>query len=204
MCASWSVSWAHSSDCRLPEARRQRAELAGAPRSLGALATIPAAAQLTRRALRHRIRSSIDQPVGVGMVIREFRPEDCDALVEVLKANLQYADPETEGPEAMIRVHQCEAAVFLVAEEDGNAIGMIRAVYDGSKALIHIVSVHPAYQRRGVGTDLVRETARRLKKRGATNLAVTVPGDNLEFWKKLSFRMTTRIMFAHRIASVAG
>lgn len=138
------------------------------------------------------------------MVIRDFRPEDTEALVEILKANLQYGDPATEGPDAMLRVYQCPAAVFLVAEEDGKPVGMSRGVYDGSKALIHIVSVHPAYQRRGIGTALVRETARRFKERGATNLAVTVPGDNLEFWKKLSFRMTTRIMFAHPIDSVIG
>ncbi len=136
------------------------------------------------------------------MVIREFRPEDCDGLVRILKANLQYSDPDTEGPEAMLRVHQCQAAVFLVAEDENRPVGLIRGVYDGSKALIHIVSVDPAYQRRGVGSALVREAAGRFKKRGAKNLAVTVPGDNLEFWKKLSFRMTTRIMFAHPIDAV--
>jgi ribosomal protein S18 acetylase RimI-like enzyme len=136
------------------------------------------------------------------MVIREFKPEDCRALVEILRANLQYADPATEGPDAMLRVHNCEAAIFLVAEEEEKPIGLLRGVYDGSKALIHIVSVHPAYQGRGIGTELVREAARRFKQRGATNLAVTVPGDNLEFWKKLSFRLTTRIMFAHPIDTV--
>ena len=136
------------------------------------------------------------------MLIRDFRPDDCDALVEILKANLQYGDPSTEGPEAMLRVHQCGAAVFLVAEDQGKSVGFSRGVYDGSKALIHIVSVRPDLQRRGVGTALVRETARRFKERGASNLAVTVPGDNLEFWKKLSFRLTTRIMLAHPIDKV--
>lgn len=138
------------------------------------------------------------------MLIRDFRADDCAALVEILKANLQYGDPATEGPEAMLRVLQCKAAVFLVAEEAGKPVGLSRGVYDGSKALIHIVSVDPAYQRRGIGAALVRETARRFKVRGATNLAVTVPGDNLAFWKKLSFRLTTRIMFAHPIDKVIG
>jgi len=138
------------------------------------------------------------------MLIRDFRPDDCDALVEILRANLQYGDPSTEGPEAMLRVHQCGAAVFLVAEDQGKAAGFSRGVYDGSKALIHIVSVDPGHQRRGIGAALVRETARRFKERGATNLSVTVPGDNLAFWKKLSFRLTTRIMFAHPIDNVIG
>jgi ribosomal protein S18 acetylase RimI-like enzyme len=136
------------------------------------------------------------------MIIREFQPEDAQALVKILRANLQYSDPDTEGPEAMLRVHECKAAVFLVAEEDGKPIGLSRGVYDGSKALIHMVSVDPACQGRGVGSELVRETAKRFKERGANNLAVTVPGDNLEFWRKLSFRLTTRIMFAHPIGNV--
>lgn len=138
------------------------------------------------------------------MLIRDFRESDCDALVAILRANLQYGDPESEGPEAMRRVAACQAAVFLVAEEDGVPVGMIRGVYDGSKALIHIVSVRPDRQRRGIGTALVRAAAQRFRERGATSLAVTVPGDNLAFWRELSFRLTTRIMVAHPIDAVIG
>ena len=60
-------------------------------------------------------------------MIRDFEPEDCQALVEILKANLQYGDPATEGPEAKLRVRQCAAAVFLVAEEDGQPVADIWA-----------------------------------------------------------------------------
>jgi ribosomal protein S18 acetylase RimI-like enzyme len=136
------------------------------------------------------------------MLIRDFQLTDSDALVEILKMNLQYGDPDSEGPEAMSRVHRCNAAVFLVAEEDGKPVGLSRGVYDGSKALIHIVSVHPAHQHRGIGTALVRETARQFMQRGATSVAVTVPGDDLQFWKRMSFRLTTRIMVAHPIEKV--
>lgn len=138
------------------------------------------------------------------MQIREFRDSDCDTLVAILKANLQYGDPKSDGPEAMRRVGACPVAVFLVAEEDGVPVGFLRGVYDGSKALIHLVSVRPDRQRQGIGTALVRAAARRFRERGATCLAVTVPGDNLAFWKQLSFRLTTRIMAAHSIDEVAG
>ena len=136
------------------------------------------------------------------MQIREFRESDCDALVAILRANLQYGDPDSEGPEAMRRVQACQAAVFLVAEEEGVPVGLLRGVYDGSKALIHIVSVRPDRQRHGIGSTLVREAAKRFRERGATSLAVTVPGDNLAFWKRLSFRLTTRIMAAWPIEAV--
>jgi ribosomal protein S18 acetylase RimI-like enzyme len=135
------------------------------------------------------------------MQIRDFQPDDCDALVEILKANQQYGQPEMDGPGAMLRVHENPAAEFLVAEVEGQPVGLIRGAYDGSRAVIYLASVHPHHQRQGIGRALVHEIARRFAARGANNLAVIVPGD-LTFWKKLSFRQTTRVMFAYPIEQV--
>jgi len=135
------------------------------------------------------------------MKIRDFQPQDVDAMVIILKANQQYGHPEIDGPEAMLRVHSCTAAEFLVAEEEGVAVGMIRGAYDGSRAIIYLASVHPDHQRRGIGRALVLEIADRFKKRGANSIAVIVPGD-AAFWKKMRFRQTTRVMQAFPIDSV--
>jgi predicted N-acetyltransferase YhbS len=135
------------------------------------------------------------------MHIRSFEPKDCDRIVEILKANQQYGHPEIEGPEAMRRVAECKAAEFLVAEDEGQVVGMIRGVFDGSRAIIYIASVHPNCQRRGIGRALVYAAARRFKERGASNLAVVIPGE-VGFWSKLRFRQTTRIMTAYPIDAV--
>ncbi len=135
------------------------------------------------------------------MRIRDFVPSDAPRLVEILKANQQYSHPELDGPEAMIRVSKCPAAEFLVAEEDFKVVGFIRGVYDGSRAIIHVASVDPEYQGRGIGKALVHAIAKRFKEKGAVSLAVTVPGET-GFWKKMGFRQTTRIMFAYPIEDV--
>ncbi len=135
------------------------------------------------------------------MLIRDFDLKDCDRIVEILKANQQYGHPEMDGPEAMKRVAECKAAEFLVAEEDGQVVGMIRGVFDGSRAIIYIASVHPDYQRRGIGRALVRAIAERFKARGAQNLSVVIPGE-AGFWAKLHFRQTTRIMTVYPIDAV--
>jgi ribosomal protein S18 acetylase RimI-like enzyme len=135
------------------------------------------------------------------MLIRDFALADCDRLVEILKANLQFGHPEMDGPEAMLRICECDAAEFLVAEEDGHAVGLIRGVFDGSRAIVHVISVHPDYQRRGIGTALVSEIAKRFKAKGANNLSVIAAG-NLELLKKLGFKQTIRIMTAYPIDSV--
>ena len=135
------------------------------------------------------------------MKIRDFQPQDVDAMVNILKANQQYGHPEIDGPEAMLRVRDCTAAEFLVAEEGDVAVGMVRGSYDGSRAIIYLASVHPDYQRRGIGRALVLEIADRFKKRGANSIAVIVPGD-AAFWKKMRFRQTTRVMQAFPIDRV--
>jgi putative acetyltransferase len=135
------------------------------------------------------------------MQIRDFRPEDVHALVDILKANQQYGHPEIDGPEAMLKVHDCKAAEFLVADTGDQVVGMIRGAYDGSRAIIYLASVHPDHQRQGIGRALVLEIARRFKQRGAGSIAVIVPGD-AAFWSKLSFRQTTRVMHAFPIDRV--
>ena len=135
------------------------------------------------------------------MEIRDFRPEDTDALVNILRANQQYGHPEIDGPEAMLRVHNCTAAEFLVAEQGSDIVGMIRGTYDGSRAVIYLASVHPDYQRQGIGRALVLEIGRRFQERGAGSISVIVPGD-AGFWKKMKFRQTTRVMQAFPIDTV--
>lgn len=133
--------------------------------------------------------------------IREFRSTDVEALVSILKANQQYGHPEIDGPEAMLRVRNCQAAEFLVAESGDEVLGMIRGTYDGSRAVIYLASVHPAHQRQGIGRALVLEIARRFQGRGAGSIAVIVPGE-AAFWKKMGFRQTTRVMQAFPIEQV--
>ncbi|MCL7452116.1 MAG: GNAT family N-acetyltransferase [Anaerolineae bacterium] len=135
------------------------------------------------------------------MQIRNFRPDDAETLVKILKANQQYGHPEIDGPEAMQRVHDCQAAEFLVAEDENEVVGMVRGTYDGSRAVIYLASVHPAHQRQGIGRSLVLEIARRFRARGAGSISVIVPGD-AGFWKKLGFRQTTRVMQAFPIDEV--
>lgn len=133
--------------------------------------------------------------------IRDFRAEDTEALVGILKANQQYGHPAIDGPEAMLRVRDCRAAEFLVAETGEQVVGMIRGTYDGSRAVIYLASVHPAHQRQGIGRALVSEIARRFQSRGAGSIAVIVPGE-AAFWKKMGFRQTTRVMQAFPIEQV--
>lgn len=129
------------------------------------------------------------------LIIRDFTKRDAGALVEILKTNGQFAFPEIDGPEAMERVARCGAAVFLVAETGGRVAGMIRAVYDGSRAIINQLSVDPALQGAGTGRRLVECACVELRGRGAPTVSVTVTDTSCDYWVKLGFReMGVRLM----------
>jgi N-acetylglutamate synthase-like GNAT family acetyltransferase len=124
------------------------------------------------------------------MLIRDFELGDADQVVEILKLNDQYGFPEVDGPEAMTRVKSCDAAVFLACEVDGKVVGAVRGTYDGSRAIIHQLSVHPKYKRQGVGTALVKEIVKRFRKKGAPTVSATITEESLAFWQKAGFRRT--------------
>ena len=122
------------------------------------------------------------------LLIREYRQPDANEIVRIIKLNGQYDFPSVEGPEAMDRVAACEAAVALVAESGGQVVGYVKAVYDGSRALIHLLSVHPEHQGRGVGGALLKAVEDEMKKRGAPSIAVSVGDQSMDYWVKRGFR----------------
>lgn len=119
--------------------------------------------------------------------IRPFAASDIPSVVEILELNNQYDYPAIEGPESMQRVADCAAAIFLVAEIDQQVCGLIKAVYDGSRALIHFLSVHPSHQRSGVGSALVDQVHQELSRRGAPTVSATVTEKSVGFWEKKGF-----------------
>lgn len=142
---------------------------------------------MTRHSILH-VAADRGNGGGTATLIRGFTQSDAAALVGILKANKQFTFPEVDGPDAMERVSRCDAAVFLVAETGGTVSGMIRAVYDGSRAVIHQLSVDPSRQGRGTGRMLVECACKELRRRGAPTVTVTVTDTSGSYWEKLGFR----------------
>lgn len=121
------------------------------------------------------------------MIIRNYISSDAETLVKILSENHQYSHSDVEGPVTMERVASCDAAIFLVAEIDGKPVGFVKAIYDGSRALIHLLSIDPSYQRQGIGKQLVQSTIQMLVQRNAPSVSVTVTASSEAFWNKMGF-----------------
>lgn len=123
----------------------------------------------------------------MNLEIRAFCESDINELVEILRLNKQYDYPGIEGHEAMERVSKCDAAFFFVAQCENKVCGLVRGVYDGSRALIHLLSVHPDYKSKGIGKALVQASINEIKKRGAPSVSVTVTDQSASFWENIGF-----------------
>ena len=133
-----------------------------------------------------------DIDIGAEIITRKFHENDVPEIIEILKENGQYSHPIVDGAEAMLQVSKNPSAVFIVAEIDGKIVGTGRGIYDGSRALIHQVTVHPNWQRKGVGTKLVKSMANKFKESGAPSISVTAGKgerwNSIGFFEKLGFK----------------
>ncbi|MBE6923206.1 MAG: GNAT family N-acetyltransferase [Ruminococcaceae bacterium] len=77
----------------------------------------------------------------------------------------------------------------LAAWENGRLIGLIRAVGDGySSVLIQDILVYPEYQRRGIGTALMREMLARYAHVYQIQLATDNTEKTKAFYRSQGFR----------------
>lgn len=133
-----------------------------------------------------------DINIDAEIIIRKFQENDISAIIEILKLNGQYSHPIVDGAKAMLRVSINPSAVFIVAEIDGKIVGAVRGIYDGSRALIHQVTVHPDWQRKDIGTKLIKSIANKFRESGAPSVSVTagISGqlNSIEFFEKLGFK----------------
>lgn len=168
-----------TSDFLISNIGQLKTVLSGGP-NLPRISSVPKARV---RAINEKIREK-------RVMIKDFEPEDTDEIVEILKVNNQYSFPQVDGPEAMKRIKACNTAVFLVYKANGKVIGVVRGTYDGSRAMIHQLSVHPQHQRKGVGTALVKQIVRRFQQMGAPTVSATIINESLPFWQKAGFKKT--------------
>jgi len=122
--------------------------------------------------------------------IREFRPEDIRQI-----RNLARLAFESEVDRYWSVVGAQKAPYTYIAEINGNIVGVIEfePFYLPNSVEGHIwyIFVHPEYQRRGIGTALLRKAEGILSREGAKRVwAITSP-DNIKtrlFFEKNGYR----------------
>ncbi|MGV1098024.1 N-acetyltransferase family protein [Thiovibrio sp. JS02] len=145
-------------------------------------------------------------------VIRPARPDDLDALVDLLRilfcieADFDFDAARQRQGLAMLLAH--EAAVLIVAEAAGRVIGMcsgqltISTAEGGFALLVEDVVVAQGWQGKGVGRELLAALEQWAEARKIGRLQLLADRNNaaaLEFYRKLGWQSTELICLRRRI-----
>ena len=94
----------------------------------------------------------------------------------------------TDTPQRLVRMVM-GSHCFLVARSGGRLVGMGRAISDrANDGYIQDVFVRPALRGRGVGAELVRRLALRLRIDGLGWIGLIAVGGTREFYGRLGFK----------------
>jgi len=148
----------------------------------------------------------------VHAVIRPARPDDLDALVDLLRmlfaieADFDFDAARQHRGLAMLLAH--DAAVLLVAEAAGQVVGMcsgqltISTAEGGFSLLVEDVVVAQTWRGKGVGRELVAALEQWAGERKIGRLQLLADRNNgaaLEFYRKLGWQPTELICQRRRI-----
>lgn len=142
------------------------------------------------------------------MIVRAFDESDTDAVIALWEA-CDLTRPWNDPRRDIARKLAVQRELFLVGWDDDDA-GTPRVVatamggYDGHRAWINYLGVHPDARGRGYGRDLVTELERMLAAAGAPKINLQVREGNdaaLAFWAALGYSVDAAVSLGKRLVA---
>ena len=123
------------------------------------------------------------------LLIRPFETEDEDALValwEMCELTVPWNNPHKD----IARKLQVQPELFLVGILDSSLIATVMGGYEGHRGWINYLAVHPDFQEKGYGQEIMNSVETGLREMGCPkiNLQIRTGNDKIaSFYQKLGF-----------------
>jgi|SRR5579862_2284538 len=135
------------------------------------------------------------------MVIRQFHPEDQEAVVRLWeRCDLVRAwnDPRKD----IRRKLGVQPDLFLVGTVNDRIVATVMAGYEGHRGWINYLAVEPDQQRLGYARSLMAEAERLLRAAGCPKINLLVRTTNrgvIEFYRRLGFAIDDVVNMGKRL-----
>ena len=107
------------------------------------------------------------------MNIRNYTDKDYVQVKQILKESRLY-DSTVDRPIILKRKIKESPGSILVAEKDHAVIGVVYYMYDAWYSTIYHLAIHPKFRKKGVGSLLLKEAEKHIKKHGGTYTTLNV------------------------------
>jgi ribosomal protein S18 acetylase RimI-like enzyme len=137
------------------------------------------------------------------MLIRPFRLGDYSAITRIWQeTGLDHS--ETESLNDLAKQLAWDSDLVMVAEKDGEVVGVVVGTIDGTRAYFYRLAVLPRLQGTGIGRKLVEAIEKRFKQRGVNRVLIMVNQDNpevLPFYHSLGYEVQKYVTLSKKLSS---
>ncbi len=107
------------------------------------------------------------------MRLRSFQLSDVHDVSHIWKLTASD-ERERETLKVLSRQLACDRDLVLVAEVHKRVVGAIVGTMDGGSGFFYCLAVHPDYQGRGIGSQLITALEKRFYQKGVKRIWITV------------------------------
>lgn len=141
------------------------------------------------------------------MNIRSYRQADESDVIELWREVFPSAPARNDPLQDIALKLSEQPEYFLVAVVDGALVGTAMAGFDGHRGWVYYVAVHSSYQRRGIGSAMMREVESTLSHSGCPKVNLQIRASNAEvqaFYESLGYEVEERISMGKQLDPTQG
>ena len=134
----------------------------------------------------------------MSVAIRPATAADIEAVLSVWAEARSAAARTPDDPKAVEQLLERDPGALLVAESDGQVVGVLIAGWDGWRGNVYRLAVLPDQRREGIARALVEAGHERLRALGARRITALVGGEEGAahgLWRAVGYQ---RDEFVHR------
>ena len=132
---------------------------------------------------------------------RLFTKEDSEAVIDLWRRCeliVPWNDPEKD----ILRKLSVNDDLFILAEKKGGVIASAIGGYDGHRGYIYYLAVLPEFQKKGVGSEILKKIETKLLNNGCPKINLFVRNTNLRvqaFYKKNKYKIQESQIYGKRL-----
>ena len=132
---------------------------------------------------------------------RLFTKEDSEAVIDLWR-RCELIVPWNAPEKDILRKLSVNDDLFILAEEKRGIIASAMGGYDGHRGYIYYLAVLPEFQKKGVGSEILKKIETKLLNNGCPKINLFVRNTNLKvqaFYKKNKYKIQESQVYGKRL-----